>query len=108
MPAALTKHNEEVAMKHLAALALVAASALALGFFAGMMFVIDNAYDSAKEDMLQQLRHDMRVAVMDNRPFYLVGSNIRLIPRGDGNMNVRIDETQIAGAGDEGVRRVWR
>lgn len=95
-------------MKHWVSIMLVAAAALALGFFAGMMCVIDNAYDSAKEDMLQQLRHDMRVAVMDNRPFYIVNSNIRLIPRGDGNMNVRIDDTQIAGAGDEGVRRVWR
>lgn len=95
-------------MKHTVSLLLVAAAALALGFFAGMMCVIDHAYDSAKDDMLQQLRHDMRVAVMDNRPFYIVGSNIRLIPRGDGNMNVRIDEVQIAGSGDEGIRRVWK
>lgn len=96
-------------MKKYSAFVVVAILAAMLGFLAGMMAVVDNAYDSAKEDMLQQLRHDMRVAIVDNRPFYLVGSNIRLIPRGDGNMNVKIvADVQAAGAADEGVRKVWK
>jgi len=82
---------------------LIAVSSAVLGFASGMMMVIDSAYDSAKDDMLQELRLDMRIAIAEGRPFYLVNSNIKMIPRQDGNMNV-----QIAGAGDEGMRKVWK
>lgn len=86
-------------MKYFAC-AIAVAALLAAGFMAGIMFVADGAYDAAKADMLAELRHEMRAAIADGRPFYIIGSNIRLIPRADGNINARRPaEAQIAGAG---------
>ncbi len=77
------------------------------GFTVGFLWSDDERENIA----VLRVHNEMRNAIRENKPFYLTGSNIKITPRKDSTgekpkVNARI-EYQIAGAGDEGYRRVW-
>lgn len=75
---------------HWAALFLVAASIALLGFIGGVMYVVEDAYTTARKDLVKEFHDELRTAIVEGRSFYVQGSPIRLIPRLDGHMNVAI------------------
>lgn len=79
---------------HWALMLMVLAGVALLGFVAGVLYVVEDSYTSARADLLQDLKHELRLAAVEGRPFFLPESNISFIPRADGHMNI-----SIAGAG---------
>lgn len=73
---------------HWAVLLMVLGGVAVLGFAGGVMFVVEDSYTSARADLLQELKAELRLATVEGRTFFLPDSNIRFIPRADGHMNV--------------------
>lgn len=63
----------------------------AAGFAAGLLWTADDAFELGRKATLEQVRAEIREAAHDGRPFFIQGSDVRLIPH--------VRSWEIAGAG---------